>query len=532
MRYHPPSTRPANVLLLFVLFLFIIMTMAALVLDMGQAILARRQMQTAAKTGALEGLRFGDPEKVKTMVNWVFDDDLDESNDLNPPPLQVYPPLGPGPNLKFTGGIPLPGTDFIAAQKVSANTERMRVDLQKNENNYLWGDMVKGSFALTYLTADLKPGESQIKIASKEGFKRPFEDLQNPSQVTNEFFIRVDQELMLVKEDFFTTTWIVQRENSDLHHYAGAFVTLADPYREGSKNPEKNKDLNIKYARNDFHNEGSDAFLVRLRRTKNNEPEGISNLQPVPFILGRGSLFLPPDLKADGISVRATAISKAFPTVSTGPPQLLSGEFPGLKGSTSFALTLNAWKAISPDGLKVDLKENGSIEIGGNKEGLFFMLPFDNESKDSPIIQIRTKALLFSPKPVYVGERLIPEDGEMEVTYNLKLPLSNSEVDKNRFDLYVPILDNLINGQVLAFGYAHMIAQVDASSLKIIINKKGDFIAVENVSASPILALQLKAFNSISDKEKNPVSDSGIIKLINKIPSYDIQPLQSPMLVR
>ncbi len=72
--------RAGYVLVLFVMLLFGIFAMVALVIDIGFARLAQRQMQTAADSAALEGLRYVDSDgrqRAGDMAAWTFDDDLE-----------------------------------------------------------------------------------------------------------------------------------------------------------------------------------------------------------------------------------------------------------------------------------------------------------------------------------------------------------------------------------------------------------------------------------------------------------------------
>ena len=97
------------------MMMFGIMALAALVIDIGFARLAQRQLQTAAESGAVEGLR-GDGvvpyadrrNSARDFVNWHFDDDLDAT--------ATYPAdddgafdigggqFGAGPVVLFSGG--------------------------------------------------------------------------------------------------------------------------------------------------------------------------------------------------------------------------------------------------------------------------------------------------------------------------------------------------------------------------------------------------------------------------------------------
>ncbi len=83
------NRRTGYVIVLLAMMLFGLMAMAALVIDLGFARLAQRQMQTAASAAALEGLRgegdssltYGDRQTAaEQLIAWTFDDDLDTSN--------------------------------------------------------------------------------------------------------------------------------------------------------------------------------------------------------------------------------------------------------------------------------------------------------------------------------------------------------------------------------------------------------------------------------------------------------------------
>jgi hypothetical protein len=82
-------------MVLFAMLLFGMMALAALVIDIGFARLAQRQMQSASDSAALEGLRFGNAEATE-IVGFVFDDDLDVADD----PRQ----FGAGTIVEFSSG--------------------------------------------------------------------------------------------------------------------------------------------------------------------------------------------------------------------------------------------------------------------------------------------------------------------------------------------------------------------------------------------------------------------------------------------
>lgn len=80
-------SRGGYVMVLFAMLLFGLMAMAALVIDIGFARLAQRQMQSAADSAALEGLR-GDgiidyedrQAAAEQFIAWTFSDDLDATS--------------------------------------------------------------------------------------------------------------------------------------------------------------------------------------------------------------------------------------------------------------------------------------------------------------------------------------------------------------------------------------------------------------------------------------------------------------------
>jgi hypothetical protein len=104
--------RRGSVLVWFAMFLFVAMALAALVVDGGLVLLTRRQLQTAAHCGALEGVRrpLGTDEAthraaVVRIVSHVFDDNLDPSDG-------DAVGFGAGPDFSYSGGIALPGTEY------------------------------------------------------------------------------------------------------------------------------------------------------------------------------------------------------------------------------------------------------------------------------------------------------------------------------------------------------------------------------------------------------------------------------------
>ena len=104
--------RRGYVMVLLAMMLFGLFAMAAMVIDLGFARLTQRQMQIAANSAALEGLRGeGDPsmtyqdrqQAAENIVAWTFDDDLDPSNG-DDGVAGDGGQFGAGPIVSFTGG--------------------------------------------------------------------------------------------------------------------------------------------------------------------------------------------------------------------------------------------------------------------------------------------------------------------------------------------------------------------------------------------------------------------------------------------
>lgn len=99
------SRQGGYVLVLVAMLLFGLFAMAALVIDLGFARVAQRQMQTASDAAALEGLRgegvrdYGTrQDAAEQLVTWTFDDDLNATNGS-------VGNVGAGPNVTFSGGV-------------------------------------------------------------------------------------------------------------------------------------------------------------------------------------------------------------------------------------------------------------------------------------------------------------------------------------------------------------------------------------------------------------------------------------------
>lgn len=211
--------REGTVLVGMAVFLFVLLPILALVVHTGFITLTRRQMQTAVHSAALEGLRHRDapaatwtdstnhpaglwgecgnppdqaaePEdyaewlecarrwSADRHVQMVFDGDLDAGTESSVR-------LGAGPDVQFdgSGGIPVPGTDFVASEKI-VGVAPFRPHLERNEDDEPHGDQVAGQY---------RPGESHAEGADyvREDFADPESLDYLDSQPADAFLVRL-----------------------------------------------------------------------------------------------------------------------------------------------------------------------------------------------------------------------------------------------------------------------------------------------------------------------------------------------------
>jgi len=171
--------RRGYTLVFFAMILFGLMALAALVIDIGFARLTQRQMQVAADSAAVEGLR-GDGvlddaerrEAARDFAHWHFDDDLDASG--------TYPAdddgafdggsgqFGAGPMVQFSGAA---GDPSLAASQlmevdpanpvykpeavdgVESDSGVFRVALRRGADDTPAADLVADGPAVPYLFA-------------------------------------------------------------------------------------------------------------------------------------------------------------------------------------------------------------------------------------------------------------------------------------------------------------------------------------------------------------------------------------------
>ncbi len=146
----PP--RAGYVLLVFALLLGALLALAALVIDLGLARVAQRQMQSAADAAALHGLRLRDDPQASQrelarrlaasdLAAQRFDDDFR-------PAVPDAAQLGAGPLVEYHGGRPLGSSAFRASAQLALGPHPVyEPRLQLNLDNAAHGDLVAGRAA-------------------------------------------------------------------------------------------------------------------------------------------------------------------------------------------------------------------------------------------------------------------------------------------------------------------------------------------------------------------------------------------------
>lgn len=144
-------------LVMYAILLFVLFAFAAIVIDVGFVRLAQRQLQSAADTAALEGLRFRDDlrepvvdrdgvrrQRAADFAELCFDDDLDPLNG-DDGAFGGGGRFGGGPVVNLTGGV---GAGVMAAGRDLSigSPEVWKPQLELNRVNQAYGDLVSGGW--------------------------------------------------------------------------------------------------------------------------------------------------------------------------------------------------------------------------------------------------------------------------------------------------------------------------------------------------------------------------------------------------
>ena len=315
-------------LIQLVFFIFMLMAVTALYVDLGLARLSQAQMQNAADTAALEGLRQRDAGGGDTgrraaaakMAALTFDDDLNLSNGNTNR-------IGAGPDLVLSGG----------------------------------------------LDGDLNAGQLIAPVTDAAGNPQSVRDPINPSNN---------------RSGVYTPNLQTNTSNAEYGDMVGGTYVAGQPPTEDSAfsaQPYMRRDFTPTGGT-------PPSFLVRLRRTDHRtdaltpDPDrnpGVSSSgESLSLLFGLGGTIqkqtdtsLNPNNyspRVNGITVRATAIADSRPALRVGPPN------PGLAipGVTPFAVTASFWTSLAsgvPQPVSVDT--TGTLMQSGAPVGQYGVAP-------------------------------------------------------------------------------------------------------------------------------------------------------------
>ena len=291
------------------LIAFALSGLLSLAIDIGYARLTQGQLQNAADSAALEGLRNRDAVRnpangnsiayasdcvrraaANRMVHRTFDDDFDYAS--GDPDYQ----FGGGPVINVTDGL----TSAHALQTVTVPDQHVyKPDLQLNQQNQVYGDMVSGRFCYT---TDPVPSE---------GGAYELQDLvcTEPQHATGTY-----------SRSDFNPNLTVPVLPATLNECPAADEAPPNPFPPGGTGNLTGVD--------------DSAFLVRLRRSNDFQDlpdqmeEGVGSSGPaLPLTFGKGTTIHGDDpnadysVRRDGLTVRATAIANIRPAWHLGVPQ-------------------------------------------------------------------------------------------------------------------------------------------------------------------------------------------------------------------
>lgn len=275
--------------MLFAILVFALLGIAALCVDLGFASLAQSQMQTAADTAALEGVRLRDYSeyhnltnqyrrgRVSELVRQVCDDDLHPTQGLAGTTEEPWSPSGP----------PIPGA--LAADDEDA----LRL----------------GAGPIYRLEGGLDASHSSAVLAAPTGSDRTaaerwIDDPQLQANTPNR-----------PNGDMLTGAYNASAPHSEADDYTRADFTPASSTPVGPSIPSWD----------------ALGFLVRMRRTAGSnvldDAPGVSSRgATLPLLFGMGAPIQSGsgayDPRRDGLTTRAVAIAVGRPPLTIGPPTL------------------------------------------------------------------------------------------------------------------------------------------------------------------------------------------------------------------
>lgn len=286
---------------------FALSGLLALAVDIGYARLTQSQMQNAADAAALEGLRKRDAVRnpvngnpvafasdctrraaANRVAHWTFDDDFDPASG------DADYQFGAGPVVDVTEGV----TSFHALQTISVPDPHVyKPDLQLNQRNQVYGDMVSGRFCYT---SDPFPSEGGVYEL---------------------------QDIVCTEPQHGSGAYSRNDFNPNLTAPTGPPGVSECPAADETAPIPPGGTGNLGTVDNN-------AFLVRLRRSNDFQDvagqleEGVGSSGPaLPLTFGKGTTVRGDDptvdysVRRDGLTVRATAIAATRPAMHLGAPQ-------------------------------------------------------------------------------------------------------------------------------------------------------------------------------------------------------------------
>jgi len=279
------TDRAGYALVLFLMMVLGLMGLAALVIDIGFARLAQRQMQTAVDSAAIEGLRWRDAEQWEDLPQgWLADADFQT---------QV------GVSGTVAGSMSTQQCEKVhrwAASRMAANTFDDDLDPTDGDTGQFGAGPV----------VDFTGGVGPPELAASQTMSPGVPPVYKPKRADGTPGLELNFD---------------DAQNGDMSAGTYGFNSGYDASHSA--------DEDANYNRRDFQNTSNQAFLVRMRRTPlsnvpgslDNAP-GISSSGPtIPFLFGRGTTMYQQagaaySPRRDGIEVRATAIAAAGDNVS------------------------------------------------------------------------------------------------------------------------------------------------------------------------------------------------------------------------
>lgn len=330
---------------------FALLGLMSLAIDFGLVRITQAQMQTAADTAALEGLRqrdvavlsaaTGQPvldpfasdclrrASASRLVRSVFDDDLDLTAD------DARSNVGAGPILDLTDGV----TSMDALQTISVPETRVyKPYLQLNQQNAVEGDMVSGRFCYS---VDPYPSEGAAHAV-------PGTIVCSDPQRALSTYARND----------FNPSADPPRPPAQL----SGCPSPDDPAPDAWPGPGSGS----------LTTADDSAFLVRLRRSNEyrdlpgqTDVDVASSGPALPLLFGRGSVIHGTDdestysIRRDGLTVRATAIAEIRPAMHVGLPQQ------SLPGVTPFAMRDTFIATVPANGVPLTINPANGVICSG-----------------------------------------------------------------------------------------------------------------------------------------------------------------------